>query len=323
MPEGNHEFQNPEQPEEIRNGIAEARSLFIKYQLEILSMLEFTTSVSLAELIEDRKRLEETAILRKAFLDNALNDANDQIKNLLLEMGSAGIQSSTTSSVISSVTSARLKANAKVATTFKRAELQKQRMEIEARSALLIEQEELTLARCTRNERAKLEALRLDEEAAIVLATAKAIDEELNESDLTVDKESFRTPDLPPVSPKQRMLEYLNTQDESFPPASEVVKKESIKLDQSSEPEFKVKLEPFMRAQVTQPQDMRPEVSPLTAVKLNPNTPAFTPVLLPAHNAISPYIEFMARRELVSNKIEQFDDCPENFHTWKGSSNFP
>lgn len=188
-------FQKPEQPEEIRNGIAEARSLFNKYQLEMLSMLEFTASASSAELVEDGKRLEETAISPKAFLDNALKDANDQIKNLLLEMGSTGMQSSTTSSVISSVTSARLKA------ALKRAELQKQRMEIEACSAFLIEQEELALARHKRNEKARLEALRLDEEVAIALATARAIDEELNESDLSVDKESFRAPILPPVSP--------------------------------------------------------------------------------------------------------------------------
>ena len=57
-------FQKPEQPEEIRNGIAEASSLFKKYQLEILPMQEFTASASSAELIEDRKRLEETAISR-------------------------------------------------------------------------------------------------------------------------------------------------------------------------------------------------------------------------------------------------------------------
>lgn len=194
-------------------------------------------------------------------------------------------------------------------------------MEIEARSAFLIEQEELALARHKRNEKARLEALRLDEEAAIALATARAIDEELNESDLSVDKESFRAPNLPPVSPKQRVLEYLDAQNELFPSASEVVKQESIKPDQPSEPELKVKLEPFMQAQVTQPQDTRPEVSPLTAVKLNPNAQAFTPTLLPAHDAVSPYIEFMARRELISNKIEKFDDRPENFHTWNGSFN--
>jgi hypothetical protein len=31
------------------------------------------------------------------------------------------------------------------------------------------------------------------------------------------------------------------------------------------------------------------------------------------------YIEFMARRELIANKIEKFDNNPENFHTWKSS----
>ena len=117
------------------------------------------------------------------------------------------------------------------------------------------------------------------------------------------------------------MLEYLDVQKELFPSVSEVVKKESIKLGQPSDPEFKVKLEPFMQAQVTQPQDTRPEVSPLTAVKLKPNAQAFTPALLPAHNVMSPYIKFMTRRELISNKIEKFDDRPENFHTWKGLFN--
>ena len=72
-------FQTLEQPEEIRNGIAEARSLFNKYQLEISSMLEFTTSLSSAELIEDRRHLEETAISCKAFLENALKVTNEQI----------------------------------------------------------------------------------------------------------------------------------------------------------------------------------------------------------------------------------------------------
>ena len=231
-----------------RWGIHSLTLIISWYQLEILAMQEFTASASSAELIEDRKRLEETAISRKAFLDNALKDAKDQMKNLLLEMGSAGMQSSTTSSVISSVTSARLKAKAKVAAALKRAELQRQRMEIEARSALLVEQEELALARHKQNEKARLEALRLDEEGALALATARAIDEELNESDLSVDKESFRAPDLPPVSPKHRVLEYLDAQNELFPSASEVVKKESIKLDRPSEPKFKVKLEPFMQS---------------------------------------------------------------------------
>ena len=44
----------------------------------------------------------------------------------------------------------------------------------------MLEEEELALARRKRNEKARLKAMRLDEEAAIALATAKAIDEELN-----------------------------------------------------------------------------------------------------------------------------------------------
>ena len=155
--------------------------------------------------------------------------------------------------------------------------------------------------------------MRLDEELAIVLATARAIDEELNNSDLSVDK-AFRVPDLPPVSPKHHVQEYLDAQRELSSSVHEV-EKENTELDQPSEPKLKVKLEPFMQGQVT-----RPEISPLTAVKLNPNTP-FTPALLLTHTMVSPYIEFMARREHIYNKIEKFDDLPESFHTWKGSFN--
>ena len=31
------------------------------------------------------------------------------------------------------------------------------------------------------------------------------------------------------------------------------------------------------------------------------------------------FIEFMARRELIANKIEKFDDCLENLNTWKAA----
>ena len=31
------------------------------------------------------------------------------------------------------------------------------------------------------------------------------------------------------------------------------------------------------------------------------------------------FIQFMARRELIANKIEKFDDRPENFNTWKAA----
>ena len=53
--------------------------------------------------------------------------------------------------------------------------------------------------------------------------------------------------------------------------------------------------------------------------ELNPNSPPFTPAPDPVQTTMGTYIEFMARRELISNKIEKFDDRPENFHTWRGS----
>ena len=31
------------------------------------------------------------------------------------------------------------------------------------------------------------------------------------------------------------------------------------------------------------------------------------------------YIQFMARQELIANKIEKFDDRPENYHSWKAA----
>ena len=37
------------------------------------------------------------------------------------------------------------------------------------------------------------------------------------------------------------------------------------------------------------------------------------------HNSITPYVEFMARRELIANKIEKFNDKPENYLVWKES----
>ncbi len=36
-------------------------------------------------------------------------------------------------------------------------------------------------------------------------------------------------------------------------------------------------------------------------------------------NEMKSYVNFMARRELIANKIEKFDDNPVNYHTWKAS----
>jgi len=168
----------------------------------------------------------------------------------------------------------------------------------------LIEEEELALARRKRHEKARLKALRLDEEAAIALATAKAIDEELNESGLDVYKE-FHAPELLLASPNQRVREYLEVQKQSSSSAhDDVTKRENPERTGLSEPKLELKQEP-----VTQPEVLSPSV-----LNLNMPTPAS-----PSNAVMVPYVECMARRELISNKIEKFDDRPENFHSWKGS----
>ena len=303
-------LQIPDQSaEEIRKAITEARSLFNAYRLTLLSVQELTASASSGEIIEDRKQLEETAARRKEFLDSVLKDANEQLKSLLLE--SQSIRSSSKGSV-NSVTSTRLKAKAKAAAALKKAELRKHRIEIESRSAQLIEEEELALARRKRNEQAKLEAMRLDEEAAIALAKALAIDEELNQSACSAHYKPSHALDLPSASPKDRVQEYLDSrlQEDQFIPPRDVFKTED--LEQKHYPEPKIET----NVKSTEP-DCKPEVP--FASKPNPNGSALSPALIPVQTPMGPYIEFMARRELISKKIEKFDDRPENYHTWKGS----
>ena len=303
-------LQIPDQSaEEIRKAITEARSLFNAYRLTLLSVQELTASASSGEIIEDRKQLEETAARRKEFLDSVLKDANEQLKSLLLE--SQSIRSSSKGSV-NSVTSTRLKAKAKAAAALKKAELRKHRIEIESRSALLIEEEELALARRKRNEQAKLEAMRLDEEAAIALAKALAIDEELNQSACSTHYKPPHALDLPSASPKDRVQEYLDSrlQEDQFIPPRDVFKTED--LEQKHYPEPKIET----NVKSTEP-DCKPEV-PFPS-RPNPNGSALSPALIPVQTPMGPYIEFMARRELISKKIEKFDDRPENCHTWKGS----
>ena len=193
--------------------------------------------------------------------------------------------------------------------------MQKHRIEIESRSAQLIkEEEELTLARRKRNEQARLEAMRLDEEAAIALAKAMVIDKNLNQLAGSVHNKPPHALDLPSASPKVRVRVhyYVDSQfqEDQFIPPRDVFKTED--LDQKYHPEHKAET----RVKFIEP-DCKPEV-PFPS-KLNPNTPAFSSALIPVQTPMGPYIEFMARRKLISKKIEKFDDRPENYHTWKGS----
>ena len=157
-----------------------------------------------------------------------------------------------------------------------------------------------------------LEVMRLDEEAAIALAKALAIDEELNQSACSAHYKPPHALNLPSASPKDRVEEYLDSrlQEDQFIPSRDVFKTEDLEQKHYPEPQTETNVKS------TEP-DYKPEV-PFPS-RPNPNRPALSPALIPVQTPVGPYIEFMARRELTSNKIQKFDDQPENYHTWKGS----
>ena len=143
-----------------------------------------------SEIVDERKWLEDTAAKSKEYSDSVIKDSNKQIKSLLLDAQST--RSSTRGS-INSVTSTRLKDNAQ-----------------------LIEEKERAIARRKRSEKAKLEALRLHEEAAIALAKAKVIEDEFQLSGASVHSQTPSLTNLPQVNPKESVQKYLDSQEEPF-----------------------------------------------------------------------------------------------------------
>ena len=143
-----------------------------------------------SEIVDERKWLEDTAAKSKESSDSVIKDSNEQIKSLLLDAQST--RSSTRGS-INSVTSTRLKANAQ-----------------------LIEEKGRAIARRKRSEKAKLEALRLHEEAAIALAKAKVIEDEFQLSGASVHSQTPSLTNLPQVNPKESVQKYLDSQEEPF-----------------------------------------------------------------------------------------------------------
>lgn len=252
-------------------GRSKARSLFNAYRLTLLSVQTLTASVSSGEIIEDLEQLEETAARLKEFLDSMLKDADDQLKSLLL-----GVQSmrSLLKGSVNSVTSTQLHAKVKTAAALKKTKLRKQNCNC---SAKLIE-EEFALAGCKRNEQARLEVMCLDEEAAIALAKATAIDEELNQSAGSVHYKPPHILDLPSASPKERVQKYLDLQDQFIPPC-DVFKTENLEYHLEHKAETKLKLEPHCKLEVPFPTSLTqtrpyfhqhsPQFNPPWALTLN------------------------------------------------------
>ncbi len=188
----------------------------------------------------------------------------------------------------------------------KRAELQKKQLIAESQSALELQQKELALARHKLDEQARLQALRLEEEAAVAVAKANTIDDELGYGD--DDKLSH----LPEDNPSHRVQYFIENQCIDPPFNIEVTQLNTNDLPNPSTGHMN-----------SQPQHASPVQHAPTPHPLNPTVNKFTPGSHPDspsksdQNVMKSCIEFMAHRELIAKKIEKFDNTPENFHTWK------
>ena len=130
----------------------------------------------------------------------------------------------------------------------------------------------------------------------MALDRADAIDEELGFKNEEIEQHHL---DVPVIDTSQRVQHFINTQ----PHGSSIG---DLHEDFSPAP-----LHPHNQ-----------EVQP-PSHSLNPAAPTFTPSpdrATPVPNSdrtvMESYIQFMAQRE-IANKIEKFDDRPENYHSWK------
>ena len=153
-------------------------------------------------------------------------------------------------------------------------------------------EDELAFAR-KREEEACLESLRAEQEAAVAVTHAKAIDEELG---LNLD---FQTIDLPIEDSNKWVQQFIDSQFEGLKPYEDHHYR-NLEAKNLSTWGFSVK-----------------EEKPCFAKELNPGAPPFNPN---PTDRMEGFVQFLSRREFIANKIEKFDSSPENFNTWKAAS---
>ncbi len=298
----------PNSVDEISTAISQVRLNFNSYQSLWLSFMDFLAYAGTSQCLEVRERMERVMNNYKQFVHENITQGNERKEEILLEMRSVLSGSGSRASSMSSTT-LRARARAEAAAAAKKAEMQKKRSVLETQSALAIQQEELALAKRKLDEHARLEALRLEEAAAVALAKADAIDDELG----------FRAGDelhplnLPKENANQRVKHFIENQCTS-PILNTQACHSLSRHDQ---------LELGTQSLNPQPLNPQPHHTP-ERQPLNPMVNTFIPnPPLPSSSSdqsmMKSYIEFMARRELIANKIEKFDNNPENFHTWKSS----
>ena len=292
--------ETPNLVAKLRMANAKVRSIFNEYQLVWLSLMDYTLHASTPECQDERKAVDKVMKTRKEFVLAAINEGLKRKNNLLQE--NASTRSGSRDSTFSS-TSLRAQAKAEAAAALKKAEWQKIIRWMESESALLMRKrkEELAFARKKREEEARLDSLYLEQEAAVALARANAIDEELGL------REEHDNLELHFMDPTQQVQDFVNTQphDQGIPD-QEHKPRLSLKMDEFSAP-------PFPGDHEQRPhQSLKPQTTTLSA------SPTYN-TSSPDQRAMESYIQFMTRHELVANKIEKFDDRPENFHTWNAA----
>ena len=144
---------------------------------------------------------------RQHFVHENIIQGNERKKEILLEMRSLRSGSGSHASSMS-FTALRAQARAEVAAAIKKAEMQKKRFVLESQSALAIQQQELALAKRKLDEQDRLETLYLEEAAAVALAKANAIDDELGLKDPGEPPHL----DLPEENPRQRVQNFIDNQ---------------------------------------------------------------------------------------------------------------
>ena len=362
----------PDSHSQIRLAISKVRAAFHDYQALLVSYIDYLLHVGSWECIKEREKVEHVLNNHKHYVDTVVSEGNERKKELMAEMSSAR-----STSRASSVSSAALRAQARgeAAAAIKKAELQKKRTEFESQLALRIHEHELALSRQKINEKAQREQWRLEEEAAVAVAKATAIEDELGISDT-------RGIDLPEENVDKRVNNYLENQC-GFTPDNIYIERPSTSYNQVSltlpqhpttqpqhpttqpqhfttqpqhpttqpqrsttQPQHSTTQPQYFTTQpqhpTTQPQQsttqpQHPTTQPQhfttqpqhpivqSPQLLDPTSSAFYPLTQtslpsnPSQDSMKPCIDFMARRELIANRVERFDDQPGNYHIWKES----
>ena len=345
----------PDSIAQLRFALCKVRAAFHDYQMPVVSYIDYLVHVGTPECMEEREKVGRILNNHKHYVDTVVAEGNERKKELIAEMGSAR-PSSRASSTSSAALLAQARGEA--AAAIKKAELQKKRNQIESQLALQIQEQELALSLQKLEEKARLEQLRLEEEAEVAVAKIAAIEDELGISDprgfdLPEERVDQRvnsylenlcefTPDhIDPEQPRVGnyqvgwLSNHIATQHPTAPPSQQQYPTAPPLLPQHppaspSQQQYPTAAPLLPQHPPASPSQQHPTVPPLqvqhpNSQPLDPTTSAFnpttrvTPPSEPRQDTMKSYIDFMARRELIANKIEKFDDQPGNYYIWKES----